>query len=630
VAAPDRSWTLSLGTKGSQVTTLPRISRPTLIVIVSIVVFGTSAAFFHQRTADFMGEDVFYADAARNLLQHGFYGVNGNPETTQPPGLAAILALVIGLFGYSYGGCVVAMVVFETLGFVVAYELLRRRIRGVFAGIICLVLMSSPAAFAWATRFVHACFPYFFTTMAALLCGEEYMKAGTVRSRAMWGTAFSLAVVASILIATSTIALLGAMFMVVLVTALRDRTLARTQLLKLLPVLLSGILAQIIWTANEPAPLEWSLPGYPQSYLRQLRVKDGNHPELGLATWKDVPPRVAKNVLAGSDILTQLVLRHGVNQRKVAVLILPVLLIALGWGYALWISGGTDLAAWFFAGYCVIYLLWPWTMELRFVLPVAPLACLYICQGFRAVVVASTEKPRVVGILGSIIALLALALAGQQIYGHWRVGQRDFASELILPMWLASAGAALLMAYSGRSIFATKSFSQAVMWLKRPLGVSPASRLRWIQWVGVGIVGAVILAGLVVDTRIATENIRTTNLATAEQTGPSEILALDVNAGTWLRMHTDTHATVMARSWPTVHHYAQRRVVWFPPISNPAVLMEGMMRHGVDYVVVINRESSYYLPDDGYSFEPLLANHGDKFQLVFRTPNLRIFRFNKR
>jgi hypothetical protein len=45
-----------------------------------------------------------------------------------------------------------------------------------------------------------------------------------------------------------------------------------------------------------------------------------------------------------------------------------------------------------------------------------------------------------VGILGSIIALLALALAGQQIYEHWRVGQRDFAS-VILPMWLVSAGA---------------------------------------------------------------------------------------------------------------------------------------------------------------------------------------------
>jgi hypothetical protein len=112
---------------------------------------------------------------------------------------------------------------------------------------------------------------------------------------------------------------------------------------------------------------------------------------------------------------------------------------------------------------------------------------------------------------------------------------------------------------------------------------------------------------------------------TADHTGPSEILALDVKAGTWLRMHTETYATVMARSWPTVHHYAQRKVVWFPPISDPAVLMEGMLRHDVDYVVVINRESSYYLPDDGHCFDSLLANYGDKFRLILQRHNLRIF-----
>ena len=50
------------------------------------------------------------------------------------------------------------------------------------------------------------------------------------------------------------------MFMVVLATAFRDRRLARARLLKFLPVLLSGILAQIIWTAREPAPLGEALP----------------------------------------------------------------------------------------------------------------------------------------------------------------------------------------------------------------------------------------------------------------------------------------------------------------------------------------------------------------------------------
>jgi len=42
-----------------------------------------------------------------------------------------------------------------------------------------------------------------------------------------------------------------------------------------------------------------------------------------------------------------------------------------------------ELIEWYFAGYELIYLLWPWTMELRFLLPIAPLACFYIWQGAK-------------------------------------------------------------------------------------------------------------------------------------------------------------------------------------------------------------------------------------------------------
>jgi 4-amino-4-deoxy-L-arabinose transferase-like glycosyltransferase len=171
--------------------------------------FVVSAVLLHQRTADFWGEDVFYADAARSLLHDGFYGVNGNPETTQPPGLALILAPLFFMFGNSYGVCVGAMAVFEIFGFLVVYEILRRRVPKLIAGSICIVLLSSPLYFAWATRMVYPCFPYFFTTMVALLSGEEYDNATTAPSRIIWGTVMATAVAASLLIATGTIALLA-------------------------------------------------------------------------------------------------------------------------------------------------------------------------------------------------------------------------------------------------------------------------------------------------------------------------------------------------------------------------------------------------------------------------------------
>jgi len=609
---------------GQSSSRLHRGSTANVVIISLILIIGFAAAILHQRTPDFMGEDVFYADAARNLL-HGFYGVNGNPETIQPPGLPAILAFLIGLFGYSYAVCVTAMAAFETLGFLAAFALLRRRIGVMAAGGICLVLMTSPATFGWATRFVYACFPYLFTTLAALLCAEEQDQAESRRARIFWGLALALAVVASLLIATSAVALLIAMVMVVFATALQSRELARARLLAFLPAFVLGIVVLTAWMDRKPASLDWSLPGYPASYLQQLKVKEGNHPEDGLATWKDIPSRVARNVLAESDILTELVLRHGVTEQKVALALIPILLIAGGWVYALWASAGTDLVAWYFAGYSFIYLLWPWTMELRFVLPVAPLACLYAWQGLHGLVAIAKQKPRLVGILWAAFALLLSVSILRSINDQWHIRQSDIPAEMILRLTLVSAGLALWMAYSGQSIFPVSGFPTG---REFPLDFEPPSPSRWTQYLGVAVTAVLLLVGLAVDTRIARENLHTRDSRATENTGPSELLSEDVDAGLWLRSHTSEQSVVMARSWPTVSHYSERKVIWFPPISNPNVLLDGILRHRVDYVVVTTHEHPYYLPDDDQCFAHLLLNHSREFHLVLQRPNLRIFRFD--
>ena len=402
-----------------KVATYSSFVRADLIFFMLIMVFGSSSVLLHRRTADFLGEDVFFADAAQSLLHHGFYGVNGNSETTMPPGLSGILAVLFSIFGYSHSVCVGAMAVFEALGFLVAYEVLRRRVSRLVAATICILLLSSPLYFSWATRIVAPCFPYFFTTMVALQSGEEYDKAATTRSRIIWGTALTVAVAASLLIATGTIALLGAIAAVTVLTALQDRRLARTRLLKFLPVFLVGIAVQGLWMHRKPAPPEWSLRGYPGSYLEQIILKSGNQPELGLAKWSDIPVRVTTNLTAESDIFAELVLLHGINRTKVALIIIPVLLIAIGWIYSIWMTRGMELVEWYFAGYEFIYMLWPWTMEPRFFLPVAPLACLYMWQAIRGVLFASRAKPRVVGIIWFPAALLLTILGAHSVYTNW-------------------------------------------------------------------------------------------------------------------------------------------------------------------------------------------------------------------
>lgn len=600
-----------------------------LISIISVLLMGLAAFFLQQRTSDFWGEDAFYADAARNLLHHGFYGVDGSRETTQPPGLAAILAILIGIFGYSYAVCVRAMAVFETLGFLAAFELMRRRIGSLAAGVICVVLISSPMYFGWATRLVYACFPYFFTTMAALLASEKYDKAITFRKQLLWGMTLALLVAMSLLIATGTIALLAAMVMVILIAVWRDRNLARTKLLKYLPIVALGIGLQLAWMFRKPAPLDWSLPGYPASYLQQLKVKYGNHPELGFATWRDIPSRLFRNAMSESDILAQLCLRHGVNETKIAVVIIPVLLIAVGWGSSVWRNGGTDLLDWYFAGYEAVYLAWPWTMETRFILPIAPLACLYAWRGAQKIYITATTRPRLMGILW-FPAATSLGLSGAiWMHRHWHTGFGDLPDELLIPLWLVSAIAALWMLYSGESPWRTNLYADGKQRFRNgiaALGLRPDYAVTLACGL---VVASLVFIGVLTDTRIAHENLRAAKKAYAEQTGVEEIMLPEVEAGMWLRSNTAQGSVVMARHWPTVYHYARRKLIWFPPISNEGVLFAGIKAHSVDYIVVVKHSNPYYLPDDDYCFDKLLSDHQDIFQLVMQAGDVRIFKVEK-
>ena len=64
-------------------------------------------------------------------------------------------------------------------------------------------------------------------------------------------------------------------------------------------VLVAGLLAQALWMVwiheKRPEP-EWQLGGYPQHYLAQLTIKNGNEPELGFATAGDVVRRFGGNL----------------------------------------------------------------------------------------------------------------------------------------------------------------------------------------------------------------------------------------------------------------------------------------------------------------------------------------------
>jgi hypothetical protein len=103
-------------------------------------------------------------------------------------------------------------------------------------------------------------------------------------------------------------------------------------------------------------------------------------------------------------------------------------------------------------------------------------------------------------------------------------------------------------------------------------------------------------------------------------------MRLDIDAARWISAHTDGSAIIMARYVPTVFHYSQRKTIWFAPISTPAILMDGIRRHSVDYVIVVQRKYHYYLPPEAECFAPLLRAYPASFTLVEEKTDYQIFR----
>jgi hypothetical protein len=490
-----------------------------------------------------------------------------------------------------------------------------------------VVLISSPVYFRMATQEVWPGVPVFFTTTLALLAFEEYERAGSRTWKIIWAVALTLATVASVMIASGAMALLGGLVAVIAVTLFRDKRLAVIRLKGLLPIVLVVAIVQGFWMHQKAAPLEWQLPGYPRSYVQQLKVKSGNYPELGTISWSDIPKRIWTNAATQADIFLEIVMRHGIRPAKTFVVIVPVLLIAFGWARSVG-KEGEGLLAWYFAGYEFIYLLWPWRTEYRFFLPIAPLACWYLWKSLESLRYLLTSRQRVVAILLVPFALL-LGLSGWYwMYSHPNEGLGLLPDEVMAAVWWILAISAAWVACSGRPLSTLVVNSEVPRWLRRAAGIRRQTIVRAAIVASACVVMILIGVGVLTDIALAGSNVEYPDLLAARNHSAVPMWP-DIEGGEWVRSHTPVNSVVMARQVPLVHHYANRRLVWFAPISNSDVLMNGIVKHGVDYVVVVKHSPAYYLPDDDYCFDRLLTKYNDAFRIVFRDSNLRIFEVKK-
>jgi len=599
------------------------LRRIDIFIFALILGIGAVQFFYTSRAPDFSGDDVFWADSARSLVDHGYYGINGYVEKNMPPGLPVILA-VLRITGHV--ACLRVMVVLGTLGFLASYELLRCQAPRGVAAAACLLLISSRVHFDFVTQQVWPSYPYFFVATCALLAAWKLEHATHATTRIGWGALLAALVAASLMTASVGIAFLGAMIMSIGVAFFRDRRLAMARLKIYTAVFLVGAAVQGYWMLGRGhveasagiGVEEWPVPGFPRSYLAQLPLKAGHQPELGMATLPDIGIRIIRNAAVYSNLLSRMLFQRMPDLAWMSVLVAgPLLLMAFGWAHSIWSNGG-DLQDWYFAGFWFIYLLWPWSAEIRFFVPVSVLACLYMWRGGKALILSVKKSPRVLGIVWLPLAALLTASAWLWMYGYgiarhlYNAGIED---EVSFTVWLLSAGLAAWMVWANHGWLAPAS----ALWRRYfpQTGALHISPRRTGQLLSILAVPSLILMGLAIQFTRGRSNL--------DPNSDSNRLGADVQAGEWIRSHTDPQAIVMARQVPIVCHYAKRKVIWFPPSSDPQLLMEGIRKHGPQYVIVVRREYNYYLPSDYDSFAPLLKMHPEAFRLVCQAPGFKVF-----
>jgi hypothetical protein len=587
------------------------------LVCAAILAVGAFQLYAHQRAPDFPFEDVAYFEQAKSLLHDGFYGFNSAPEKVQPPGLVLLLTLICKIAGCRYGVLLSSMAVFVTLGFLVWYRIIRQAEgRGIGAA-TCLLLGSSPLVFFFISRGIWPSVPYFFVSGLALWTILKLDGVQTRSRRYLFSAALALIVSFSILIQSAGIALVGAMLASIAFTWLNDRGTAAHRLRVFLPAIMLGILTQFAWmhrAGNNPP--DWPLPGYPESYVTQLRLKLGNYPELGFASPADVLSRVKTNVGERTVVLGEILTAHWIARSYSSLAVaIPLILAVAGVVDSLLEATGQDILAWYFLGFEFIYILWPWQFEFRFLFPNTVLACLFIYRGARKMAEWSLHYPRR---LASCLLPVCMFLSAVAFRNSWEVGRSwsiGLQPKFSAAFWFVGALFSVWVIYRNRLPMVLSRLSERLVFLRR-IRIGSLS----ITFVHMGVL---TIAALLVARAITKDiPITRTNLAFAEE----RFWRLpDIVAANWIRAHTDPLDVIAARHVPLVYHYSQRRVIWFAPIVRPQVMMEGLRRFNIRYIIVVDRDFSYYLPPDEVCFDLVQGAYPNSFHLVALLGQARIY-----
>jgi 4-amino-4-deoxy-L-arabinose transferase-like glycosyltransferase len=584
-----------------------------------LLVMGLFQLTHYFRSSDLLA-DATYPELARSILEHASYQIRFLPQTTLPPGLPLILALVGRFAGLTPAVLFSVIAVSATLGLIAAYEFLRRVEGRGIAAVASLLLASSPSMFIFNATVVFPEMPYLLASMLALLLAFKIDRSEYGKALIGWELLLGVVLAFAVLIRSVGIALLAGVFAWTVTSMLWTRPAGKRRLKRFAIPLLLGLVAQLSWGvwAHRHQTLEWQLPGFPESYLSQLKVKDGQYPELGLAHLVDIPGRVAHNAEMRSVAFWEIVTRKHVAAFWPSPAIAGVVLLIIA-GLASSFLRGAQLHDWYFLGYEAIFLLWPWETRDRFLFPVVPLTCLYLWRGVKTLWRYSVQQPKIsalwLGVVGSFLsfssAAFALGITGFVAGPSAASDKLQFMLATLFWGILAAAGIATFLFYprdSADRVRITRRFNRI-----------PRSDTLLFSF---RLIAILTVAALMVS---GAEQIHARGRDNLNPDITEQAFYPEVEAAEWIRTHEPPDVVLMSREPEFVFHYTHRRVVWFPPISDPKVLMEGIRRYHVGVIIVARHPDSYWWPPEDVCFQSLLRAYKEDFHLSQEGPNYQIF-----
>jgi hypothetical protein len=596
--------------RGGVLSSRTSFSAVDIVVYVLILILCALPFFLIERAPDFVNSDVHYVDLADSLLHSHSYSANFTREGLVPPGLPIILASVYATIGCTHDIFTRTMPVFLALGFLLSYEVLRRQGGRLIAAVSCLVLAASPSIFPWVTSRLWPIFPYFCVSMMIFLLVPKLEASQRPARTLLLGVLLCLLLLAALTLESIGIALVVAIVAWLALSFLCKIKSASLLLKRFLLIVLVALAAEGLWLQQGGNVKEWPLPGFPGGYLAQLKLKDGNHPESGYATPKDVLLRIEKNLRESAIFLGETLFHRWINPSWTSLVPTGlVLLVLCGLASSLWRSD-SRLCALYFIFFEGVYLLWPWfSGVVRFAVAVLPLACLYLVEGVLAIREWSRLYPRRVGTLFLPLSTLLALFAAREA---WAVGAgHGFQAKLSAICWSLCAFLCIRLIWEGplRS-------PRGLMWTRRPFLLGRLS-LRPAQLIVVVVTTYLVSTGVAAEIPIGRENL-VSGSAMFEN-------APEIQVARWVASHTDPGAILAAAQPSLIFHYSGRRVFWFPPISNPEVVMAGIRRFHIQFVVVITRHWYYFLPSETLCFDLLQKAYPQSFRLVEAQGQVRIF-----